>query len=474
MLLDADGDPVGVMAVVVETTAKVLAERGLSSERDRLARLFAQAPGFMTLLDGPQHRITLANPAYLRLVGNRPIVGRTVAEALPETEAQGYIALLDRAYRSGEAFAAYGSRFDVQEQPGGPTISRHVDFVYQPIRDAADAITGIFVEGVDVTDRVAATEQRRDALVRLTDRIRNLESPGDVGLAAAQLLGETLLVSRVGYGTIDPEAETLHVERDWYAPGVETLAGVLQLRDYGTFIDSLKRNEFTSPSPTFATTRTAGAAAALEGRSTRSFVNVPVLEQGRLVAVLYVNHAEARHWSVEELAFVREVAERTRTAVERARLGGGAARERGAPARGQRDARGEGRGTHPRAARGRGAKFHQAQKMEAIGQLTGGIAHDFNNLLSTMSTSLQVLHKRLQGGLLDNADRYIGMAQDSIRRAAALTHRLLAFSRRQTLDPRATANVNRLVAGIEEMIRRTVEAPTSSWKWWARAASCGR
>jgi signal transduction histidine kinase/CheY-like chemotaxis protein/PAS domain-containing protein len=452
-LLDAEGDPVGVMAVVVETTAKVLAERSLNDERDRLAQLFVQAPGFMALLEGPQHRITLANPAYLRLVGNRPVIGRTVAEALPEAGAQGYVALLDRVYGSGEPYAAHSSRFDIPMEAGGSVISRHVDFVYQPIRDAAGRVTGIFVEGVDVSDRIAA-EQRRDALVRLTHRIRNLDAPGDVGLAAARLLGETLLVSRVGYGTINHEAETLHVERDWNAPGVETLAGVLQLRDYGSFIDSLKRNEFIAIADVRDDPRTAAAAAALEGRSARSFVNVPVLELGRLVAVLYVNHAEARHWSVDELAFVREVAERTRTAVERARASA-ALRESEARLREANETLEAKVEARTRELLEVEAKFRQAQKMEAIGQLTGGIAHDFNNLLSTMSTSLQVLQKRLQGGALDNADRYIGMAQESVRRAASLTQRLLAFSRRQTLDPRST-DVNRLVAGLEEMIRRTV------------------
>jgi signal transduction histidine kinase len=101
------------------------------------------------------------------------------------------------------------------------------------------------------------------------------------------------------------------------------------------------------------------------------------------------------------------------------------------------------------------AQLNQAQKMEAIGQLTGGIAHDFNNLLGTISTSLQVLQKRLESGQSDGADRYIGMAQHSVRRAAALTQRLLAFSRQQTLDPRPT-DVNRLIAGLEELIRRSV------------------
>ena len=99
--------------------------------------------------------------------------------------------------------------------------------------------------------------------------------------------------------------------------------------------------------------------------------------------------------------------------------------------------------------------LRQSQKMEAVGQLTGGIAHDFNNLLGGISASLQVLEGRLSKGRLDGVERYIGMGQDSVRRAAALTQRLLAFSRRQTLDPKPT-DVNRLVGGMEELIRRTV------------------
>ena len=99
--------------------------------------------------------------------------------------------------------------------------------------------------------------------------------------------------------------------------------------------------------------------------------------------------------------------------------------------------------------------LRQSQKMEAVGQLTGGIAHDFNNLLGGISASLQVLEGRLAKGRLDGVERYIGMGQDSVRRAAALTQRLLAVSRRQTLDPKPT-DVNRLVGGMEELIRRTV------------------
>lgn len=99
--------------------------------------------------------------------------------------------------------------------------------------------------------------------------------------------------------------------------------------------------------------------------------------------------------------------------------------------------------------------LRQAHKMEAIGQLTGGIAHDFNNLLTGIIGSLELLNTRIGQGRLNDLDRYINAARGAARRAAALTHRLLAFARRQTLDPKPTS-INGLVAGMEDLIRRTM------------------
>lgn len=105
-------------------------------------------------------------------------------------------------------------------------------------------------------------------------------------------------------------------------------------------------------------------------------------------------------------------------------------------------------------------QLRQAQKMEAVGQLTGGLAHDFNNLLTGMMGNLELLQLRLARGKLDDAERFILAAQGAGRRAASLTQRLLAFSRRQTLDPKAT-DVNRLIIGMEDLLRRTV-GPTNN------------
>ncbi|HEX4171436.1 MAG TPA: PAS domain S-box protein [Acetobacteraceae bacterium] len=100
-------------------------------------------------------------------------------------------------------------------------------------------------------------------------------------------------------------------------------------------------------------------------------------------------------------------------------------------------------------------QLFQAQKMEAVGQLTGGLAHDFNNLLTGITGSLELLRTRVAQGRIGDVERYITAAQGAASRAAALTHRLLAFARRQTLDPKPT-NSNKLIADMKELVQRTV------------------
>jgi PAS domain S-box-containing protein len=99
--------------------------------------------------------------------------------------------------------------------------------------------------------------------------------------------------------------------------------------------------------------------------------------------------------------------------------------------------------------------LRQSQKMEAIGQLTGGIAHDFNNLLAGVIGSLELMQSKIKQGRLEELDRHVVAAQAASKRAAALTHRLLAFSRRQTLSPTVT-DVNWLIKSMEDLIRRTI------------------
>jgi len=176
-------------------------------------------------------------------------------------------------------------------------------------------------------------------------------------------------------------------------------------------------------------------------------LNMPLTAHGEFVALLFLNDRNARDWSVADLAFVRDVADRTQAAIERrqAELSLAAFAE-------SLERQVEARTRESEAAQ---EQLRQAQKMEAVGQLTGGLAHDFNNLLTGVSGSLELIQIRHRQGRLGELGRYIEMAQGAVKRAAALTHRLLAFSRRQTLDPKPV-NINRLVAGMDEFLRRSV------------------
>jgi PAS domain S-box-containing protein len=417
-------------------------------------------------------------------------------------------------------------------------------------------------------------EARRNALLLLGDQLRLMTDPDEMSWCAAEILGRTLDVSRAGYGVVDPVAEIITIDRDWNQPGTQSLAGVLHFRDYGSYIEDLKRGELVALADARLDPRTAGTADALEAIHARAVLNMPIVDKGATVALLYLNHRHAREWPAEDLAFVREVADRTQAAIERrkaeealaalaetlerqveertrerdrtwqnsqdllaivgddgiflavnpawTRILGWAPEEvvsrhhsgfshpddREASAQAFRDAlsgpflqyenrvrhkdgsyrwaswvaTSEGgriyaSGRHVTAERearialeSAHDQLRQSQKMEAVGQLTGGLAHDFNNLLTAISGSLELIQIRIGQGRTGELDRYVSMARQGAKRAAALTHRLLAFSRRQTLDPRPT-NVNRLIAGLDDLLRRSVgptveiEIPGSDGLW---------
>ncbi|PCG10217.1 hybrid sensor histidine kinase/response regulator [Sphingomonas ginsenosidimutans] len=290
-------------------------------------------------------------------------------------------------------------------------------------------------------------ELRLAAIVELGDRLREPGDPGDLALAAAEVLGRALEVSRAGYGIVDPIAETITTERAFCATGIAPLPPILRFRDYGSYIEDLKRGVTVAIEDVREDARTRDTAEGLRELAAMSFINMPITERGGFVALLYLNHAVPRPWLSDELMFVREVAERTRDAVERRR-----AELELAALNARLEQAVESRTAELMVAE---AQLRQAHKMEAVGQLTGGLAHDFNNLLTGISGALEMIQVRVAQGRVGELDRYVSAAQSATRRAAALTHRLLAFSRRQTLDPKPT-DVNRLIQGMEELIRRTV------------------
>jgi PAS domain S-box-containing protein len=147
----------------------------LELERARLQQIFQEAPAFIATLRGSDHVFESANPPYLQLIGHRDVIGKPVAEALPEVVGQGFVQLLDHVLATGEAFLGRETRIMLQREPGGESEERILDFVYQPMIDVEGTPAGIFVHGVDVTDQVRAREQVEGKAAELLRITRALE-----------------------------------------------------------------------------------------------------------------------------------------------------------------------------------------------------------------------------------------------------------------------------------------------------------
>lgn len=564
-LRDEEGAVAGVLATVVETTAKVRGEAALREGEALLRGMFEQAPTFMVLLQGPEHRVARANPGYLRVIGGRDVLGRTIAEALPEAAEQGFIALLDRVYRTGEAYSALGARWALREAPGAAPREMFLDFVFQPIRDAAGQVVGIFVEGADVTERVraAAALRESEALGRqildgatdyaiiatdLDGRVTrwNAGAARILGWSEAEMRGRTLhpifTPEDVAAGRVEAErraalatgraaGESAQRRRtgehfpascaltplrdDAGAPVgfVKVLrdrtsaqrrearlafiarasAGLLEAADPDAVLPPLLEegagllgydqaylysvaaeegnlllthafgvgerarralacvpfsvplcgivaetgrplvldNLLSSTDPRLA----AGRAAGLD-----AYAGYPVFADGRVVAVVAFGIRACPAFAAEELEVMATLARFLSVVRER--------REREAALE---------RRVAERTAelREREEQLRQAQKMEAIGQLTGGLAHDVNNMLQGIGGAVEMLERRVAEGRLAELPRLFAAARDGVARAASLTHGLLAFARRGRLDARPLA-LDEAVGGMADLIRRTV------------------
>ena len=362
-VLDEDGTPIGVVAIVVETTEKVLASRRLQDDRNRLWSISRDLLLVCTL-DGT---ITAVNPSATRMLGwtEDEMVGHNLAEFIHPAD-------LDRtrgemtSLGEGISTLAFENRYRTRD--GGYRL-----IAWTAVPDAGR----VHAVGRDIT------EERH--LARDRDRIWNLspvlkvvtDAHGyitDVNPSWTEKLGwsrEETLGRRSTDFMVDDES-------GWHER-VSTLRGGAPLLDYRT------------------TLRTKNG-----DHRTIQWTTVPEND------TFY--------------GFGRDVTAELEAAAALA------------------DAE---------------AALRQSQKMEAVGQLTGGIAHDFNNLLQGITGSLEIVQRRVAQGRLDELDRFISGASTAANRAAALTHRLLAFSRRQPLDPKPVRS-NALVSSMEDLLRRTI------------------
>jgi two-component sensor histidine kinase len=146
--------------------------RDLAEERDRFRTMFEQAPGFVAVVSGPRHVFLMANAAYRRLIGERPIIGRSVAEALPEVVDQGYGRLLDRVRAERKPYVGEREEVFLRAEASDELERRVLTFVYQPVIDDNE-IVAIFVQGYDVTQEVDAAEAQKLLINELNHRVKN-------------------------------------------------------------------------------------------------------------------------------------------------------------------------------------------------------------------------------------------------------------------------------------------------------------
>ncbi len=558
----------GVLVVCTETTQQVLAARDRAAEVERLDRMFQQAPGGIAVLRGQDHVFEIANPAYLDLIGHRNVLGRRVAEALPEVVQQGFIDLLDEAYRTGEPYTGRAVPVDLQRTQDGAPDQRVLDFVYQPLLDPTGLVTGIFVQVTDVTDWARAEAELRasEAQLRFLDRLNEAaqiaNDPEAVMSGIALSLGEHLGVAVCAYADMEPDQDKFTIRGDWTKTGAPSIIGTYRLDDFGSVAAAtLRAGKLLITGNTLAELGPDQAALFLK-LGLRATVCMPLVKNGQLTALMAVHDDAPRDWSAAELALIAEATERSWAYIERVRsetaLRESEARFRAAVAAVQgvvwtNDAEGQMKGEQPGWAALTGQSFdeyqtsgwtnavhaddvastvaawqeavaarktfvhehrvrravdgawrlfsvraipvlnadgsvrewvgvhtditqlrdlttnlelrvaeavaersrteealRQAQKMEAIGQLTGGVAHDFNNLLTIVRSSADLL--RRPNLTEDRRSRYIDAIADTADRAAKLTGQLLAFARRQSLKPEVF-DVVACVDGVLDMLR---------------------
>ncbi|CAN7192828.1 PAS domain S-box protein [Phenylobacterium sp. LjRoot225] len=153
---DESGRPAGVLAIVVDTTERVLAERKAGAQAEQQRRMFEQAPGFIRITRGPDHIFDFVNEAYMRLIGKRDIIGKPHREVFADTLEQAYVEILDRIYATGGRHVARAQPARLKKSPEGPEEVHFIDYVMQSVTGEDGKVTGIFVEGFDVTEQVRA------------------------------------------------------------------------------------------------------------------------------------------------------------------------------------------------------------------------------------------------------------------------------------------------------------------------------
>ena len=252
----------------------------------------------------------LGRQVMRELALRRALVRRAAAEAAPPDAAvrqEGTIGVR-RAARTGET--ARGAR------PGGDPTGAPDPQSNRPETVSADQAA----HGTGVTRDIARqqhNETRQAALIELGDALRGLDRTRDIAWSAARIMGRVLGVDRVGYGTVDTVRQTIEILRDWTVPGMASIAGSHRFVAAGTLLEDLDGGRPVAVDDVAGLPTRAADAGTFAALGARAMLNVPILEHGRLVAIVFLHHRGPRPWNEEEIGFVRNAADRVRAAVAR-------------------------------------------------------------------------------------------------------------------------------------------------------------
>lgn len=456
-ILDESGVVLGVLNQGHEVTHRVLHSRQREAESVRQQRMFEQAPGFVTILAGPEHRFEFVNNAYKLQFGERQYLGQPIREVFPELLGQGYYERLDAVYRSGERFVAEAMPISLGLEHGS---TRYLDFVYEPVLDNLGKVTGVFCVGFDVT-RAHVAKIALEQETRTLEILRELNSTFASDLNLERIVqsltdaGTDLVGAAFGayfHNVLDETGEYLKLytlsgadRADFEKLGHPRATAIFA----PTFLNQgVVRSDDILADPRY------GLSAPHRGMPeghlpVRSYLAVSVVSRsGKVLGGLFFGHPEPGRFTAQQERLMVTLAANAAIAIDNARLF--LQVQQANETLEERVAQRTEELIHTHEA------LRQSQKMEALGQLTGGIAHDFNNLLAGILGSAELLERKLgQQAGPEILHKLTDAIQVAAKRAAALTQRLLAFSRRQTLDPKPTA-VNQLVEGMEDLISRAV------------------
>ncbi|ARV58591.1 histidine kinase [Nostocales cyanobacterium HT-58-2] len=313
-----------------EQTARLEAE----TERKRLHDILMQLPAMIGIVTGSEHIFEFANPTYLQLAGRNPdIIGKSIREVFPETEGQIYFDALDQVYQTGEPFIRDESPVYWDRNGDGVLEEGFFNSVFTAWRDAKGRIQGVLMHSIEVTAQVRAwqqieqllknlqqKEEQQQFLIELNDAIRAIQDPKEIMWQVVRATGQHLQVTRCTYGDIDPTQEYVIVDRD-YCNGVISVVGRHHMDSFGPeIIGELKQGKTIVVDDVDVDPRTAGSgAAAFDAIQTKSLLCVPLVKEGRFVALFVLHHVSPRHWTPEDVALMEQIAEQTWLAVERSR-----------------------------------------------------------------------------------------------------------------------------------------------------------